>query len=389
MNIFPSLLVVLADVPEQLVGQSQGIGWFLTALVFLGMLVILVFVHELGHFAVAMLMKIPVEEFGIGYPPRMLTLITHKGVRYTLNWLPLGGFVKFVGEDSSVYGAGSLSEARPWRKIPVMVAGPLMNLILAVIIFAILFMAVGIPNPISQHITSIYANTPAAQAGFQEGDVLIQLADQEKVSSQVINQVGSTNQGKPVDAVVLRDGEEIVLQVVPGAWTAPTGQHFDSGFGFSYIPEEIEIISVNFFEAIGQSLAQTTTILVRMIEGLITLVGSLFQLAEAPEGGVAGPIGIARATGEVIDRGGAVAFWNWMALISINLFVLNLLPIPALDGSHILFSLIEWIRGGKKVPPEKEAIVHAVGFMTLMGLIILVSVSDVINAIKGVPVLGG
>jgi regulator of sigma E protease len=84
-----------------------------------------------------------------------------------------------------------------------------------------------------------------------------------------------------------------------------------------------------------------------------------------------------------------VAFWNWMALISINLFVLNLLPIPALDGSHILFSLIEWVRGGKKVPPDKEAIVHAVGFMTLMGLIVLVSVSDVINAIKGVPVLGG
>jgi regulator of sigma E protease len=383
------MLIALANAPEQLVGQSQGIGWFLTTLVFIGMLVILVFVHEFGHFIVAVFMKIPVDEFGIGYPPRMLTLFEHKGVRYTLNWLPLGGFVKFQGEDQGVYGAGSLSEAHPWRKIPVMIAGPLMNLILAVVIFAALFMFVGIPEPISQHITSIYAETPAAQAGFQEGDILIQLGEHDRLNSQIINQVGLANQGEPVTAVVLRDGQEETLTIVPGAWTAPTGQHFESGFGFSYVPEEVEILTVGVVDAIGQSLAQTTQILVRMVDGLMTLVGSLLQITEAPEGGVAGPIGIARATGEVIDRGGMVAFWNWMALISINLFVLNLLPIPALDGSHILFSLIEWVRGGKKVPPDKEAIVHAVGFMTLMGLIVLVSVSDVINAIKGVPVLGG
>src|SRR5690349_12304089 len=114
---------------------------------FIFMLVILVFVHELGHFVVALRMGIKVEEFGIGYPPRALTLFERNGVKYTLNWLPLGGFVRFGGEgDNALYGVGSLAQAPPWRKIPVMLAGPLMNLFLAMVILAGLFAAYGEPT---------------------------------------------------------------------------------------------------------------------------------------------------------------------------------------------------------------------------------------------------
>lgn len=386
---FISFIQSQPQLAQQAEAQAQtGLNWFVTALVFIGMLVVLVFVHELGHFLVAVLMKIKVEEFGIGYPPRAATLFERNGVKYTLNWLPLGGFVRFAGEDNAVYGAGSLAEAHPWKKIPVMFAGPLMNLVLAIIIFAAVFAVVGVPDPVGQYVSNIYPDTPAERAGFQEGDILLELDNQSVKQSQVINRIGQDNKGVPIDALLIRDDKEMTLSIVPGPWVTPDGDTFEAGFGFRYYPE-VNILSVGIVGALGASLTHTADLLVRMVEGLLHLVGSLFQVAEAPSGGVAGPIGIARATGEIIDRGGLIAFWNWMALISLNLFVLNLLPIPALDGSHILFSLVEWARGGKKVPPEKEAMVHAFGFIALMGLIVLVSVSDVINAIQGVSVLGG
>jgi regulator of sigma E protease len=366
------------------------VGILITVAAFLGMLLVLVFVHELGHFAVAMWLKIRVEEFGIGYPPRAVTLFERNGVRYTLNWLPLGGFVRFAGEDDSLYGVGSLAEAKPWLKIPVMLAGPLMNLLLAVVVFAAMFATMGVPQPadFGQHIGEVYEGTPAAEAGFAADDVLLYFNGQEVDSSEVVREVGQSNTGEPVEAVVRRDGEEVTLTVVPGEWTAPNGVVYESGFGFSYSPD-VAIQRVGIVEAVVGSVAHTGEILVRMAAGLAALVGGLFQVAEPPEGGVAGPIGIARATGEIIERGGWWGFWNWTAILSINLFVLNLLPIPALDGSHILFSLVEWLRGGKKVPPEKEAMVHAIGFIALMGLIVLVSVGDVIDALHGVSVLGG
>jgi regulator of sigma E protease len=387
-----SLLSHLSNLPAQVAEQAQAtnpiVGTLIAVAAFVIMLLILVFVHELGHFAVAMWMKIRVDEFGIGYPPRAMTLFERNGVKYTLNWLPLGGFVRFAGEDDSLYGVGSLAEAKPWTKIPVMLAGPLMNLILAVIIFALMFITMGIPETIGQRIGTVFEETPAAEAGLQEGDILLTLDGQPVLSSDVVKEVGESNTGTPIPAVVMRDGERVSLTVTPGAWTSPEGTQYESGFGFGYMPE-MEIVRVGVVEAVVTSFLQTGEILVRMAQGLAALIGGLFQVAEAPEGGVAGPIGIARATGEVIERGGVWGFLNWTALLSINLFVLNLLPIPALDGSHILFSLIEWVRGGKKVPPEKEALVHAIGFIALMGLILLVSVSDVINALQGQSVLGG
>jgi regulator of sigma E protease len=160
------------------------------------------------------------------------------------------------------------------------------------------------------------------------------------------------------------------------------------GFGFGYMPDVEEVKTSNPFVALWAGVLHTWNVLGLMLNGLGQMIGGLVGANEPPPGGIAGPVGIARATGEVIDAGGFSGFWNWMAIISLNLFVLNLLPIPALDGSHIVFSLLEWVRGGKKIPPEKEAMVHAIGFATLMGLIVLVSVSDVWNAINGVPVIG-
>lgn len=402
MNV---LLQMQPLLQAQTAAPEAGLHPILTTIIFIGMLVVLVFVHELGHFLMALRMGIRVEEFGLGFPPRAVTLFRHKGVDYTLNWLPLGGFVRFAGE-GDIYSGGqqedgtaaggtakggmTLQEAPPWRKIPVMLAGPFANMFTAMIIFALVYMFVGIPTPTGQGqvIAAVFPDSPAAAAGFEPDDILVSLDGQAVADdAELVRTVAADNANTPIPAEIIRDGEPITLEVTPGPWQSPDGTEHEVGMGFSYGPD-IETVPANPFAAIWGSIVSTFVVLGGMLLGLVQLVGGLLGLNAPPPGGVAGPVGIARATGEVISSSGFTGFWNWMALISLNLFVINLLPIPALDGSHIVFSLIEWVRG-RKVPPEKEAMVHAIGFATLMGLILIISIMDVRNAIEGIPVIPG
>lgn len=390
-------LASVAAAPVQQTAEQSGGNPLIAIGAFLLMLGLLVVIHELGHFLTAVWLGIKVDEFGIGFPPRALTLFERNGVKYTLNWLPLGGFVRFAqngdGASDPLYGAGgTLAAAPPWRRIIVMVAGPLMNLLLAMLIFAVLFGTLGVPTPTGQAISQVFPDTPAEQAGFRTGDELRTLDGRSVEDPAVIGQVARANPGRPVTATVLRDGEEVTLVVVPGPWTSPEGKSFESGFGFSYGPR-LEQVQVGPLAAAWRGVTYSLELTGRMVQALAGLPASilgLFSPEPSPDGGPIGPVGIARATGEVIQQpGGFAAFWNLAAVLSLNLFLLNLLPIPALDGSHIIFALVEWLRGGKKVPPEKEALVHAIGFAALMGLMVLITVNDVLNAIRGLPVLGG
>jgi regulator of sigma E protease len=353
------------------------------------MLGVLVLVHELGHFLTAVWLGIKVEEFGLGYPPRARVLFVRNGVSYTLNWLPIGGFVRFGSEGESIYGVGSLAAAAPWRKILVLVAGPLMNLVLACAIFIGLYLVQGVPTAFDgAKISTVYADTPAARAGFQNGDMLVELAGQPiKTTLSILPQIGKENTGKTIPAVVERAGQRVTLTVTPGAWRdEQQGEHI--GFGFAYGPN-VRNVQTGLLNAITSGVSYTFQVLGAFLDGLRTLLLSLFGMAKAPEGGVTGVVGMARGTGEIIQSDGLVGFLRWSALISLNLFLINLLPIPALDGSHIVFSLIEIARRGKKVPPDKEAMVHAFGFVVLMGLMVLITISDVANWLRGGSVLGG
>jgi regulator of sigma E protease len=265
-----------------------------------------------------------------------------------------------------------------------------MNLLLTIIIFASLFMTMGVPQPTAQQINTVYANTPAAAAGFQEGDVLLSLNGEPTASSATIGSVATANSGTPVVAVVERAGSEVTLTVTPGRWVTPEGEVRNSGFGFGYSPI-LEYQPVGPVEAVVGGTAYTWDLLGQMFRGLASLPGAIAGMFSAtpPAESPLGPVGIARVTGEVIQQeNGFMAFWNLTAVLSLNLFLLNLLPIPALDGSHIVFALLEWVRGGRKVPPEREAIVHAIGFAALMGLMLLITVNDVMRAFSGTPILG-
>lgn len=361
-----------------------------TLVAFFVMLGLLVLVHELGHFLTAIWLGIKVDEFGLGYPPRAATLFERNGVKYTLNWLPIGGFVRFGGEGETLYGVGSLAQAAPWKKILVLIAGPLMNLLLAFLIFSALFAVRGVPHDADGvRIDRVFAGTPAATAGIQPGDIIVGI-DQQNVGKNidVIKQLAQSSIGRTLPVVVQRDDQTLQLQITPGPWTDEQGVQHPSGFGFSYGPNTV-LAAASLPEAFSYGFKYTWQVLARFLSGLGQMIGGLIGLNPAPPGGVTGVVGIARGTGEVIQRDGLLGFWQWTAFISLNLFLVNLLPIPALDGSHIMFSLIELVRRGKKIPPEKEAMVHAVGFMMLMGLMVIITVSDVANWIGGAPVLGG
>lgn len=362
-------------------------GGFTTIIAFLVMLAILVLVHELGHFLTAVRLGIKVEEFGLGFPPRAKVLFERNGVKYTLNWLPIGGFVRFAGDGNTAYGVGELANAAPWKKILVLVAGPLMNLVLAVAIYAGIFLVRGVPDNGVQVLT-IYPGTPAALAGFQTNDLLVAL-DGQTIGRDLaqIREIAVANSGRAIEAVIVRNGERVLLTVTPGPWRYEDKQG-SAGFGFQYGGNP-QFVPTDIFTASWLGVIYTVDILGRFVMGIAEALGGLLGVNPPPPGGVVGVVGMARVTGEIINQGSLLEFLPWMALISLNLFLINLLPIPALDGSHIMFALLEMVRRGKKIPPEKEAMVHAFGFMMLMGLMVLITVSDIARWIGGAPALGG
>jgi regulator of sigma E protease len=357
--------------------------WVLTVIPALGFLV---FVHELGHFLTALRMGIKVEEFGFGYPPRIATLTHWRGVPVTLNWLPLGGFVRMAGEEGNFDVEGSLAQAPPWKKIPVMAAGAIMNILAAIVIFGI----VGMYEPLGPvTVTNVSPGSPAEQAKLQAQDVILEVDGQPVDSTRELQAMIKERQGQATKLDVQRSDPQsgdttFNVTVTPAngvigvGITVPTNKVTDHHYDF------------NPLHALSFGLEQTWLWAGRMIAGVGLIIGSFFGATQTQAtGGFAGPVGIARITGQVAREGGLISYLNLTALISVNLAVFNLLPIPALDGSRIVFALVEWVRRGKRVPPEKEAMVHAVGMIALLGLMLLVTFSDVRNIWLGRDAFGG
>ena len=439
-----------------------------TALIAIGslvpLLVILVVIHEAGHFFTARAMGVKVLEFGVGFPPKAFgvytgntsvlvdgatrfiglsgpselgrgqrvkvsstedaqgnlvarvielskkavkgepedseeerpgekDLLKHEGkvrsagdgafiladMLYSVNWAPIGGFVRLAGEANPNIPRSLASKGAGTRFL-VLIAGPLMNAILPLFIFTVLLM---IPQDVlvgRLAIAEVGEGTAAAEAQVQAGDIVLRangtdIEDRLEFTRQI-----NLNGGSRMDLLVEREGQELLLFVRP---------RFDTESArwlVGVIPrlDDSRIVSQSqpIYKAIPNSFVNTWDMLVLVKQAIGGSIGE----GSSPE--FSGPIGIAQITGEITRDGGLYGWLGVAILLSINLAILNVLPIPMLDGGRMFFVMLEWVRRGKKIPAEKEGMVHLIGFALLIGGIVLVSVNDISRLIDGRSFLG-
>jgi regulator of sigma E protease len=339
---------------------------------------LLLFFHEFGHFIVARLFKIEVEEFGFGLPPRIVRLFTWKGTEFTINWIPFGAFVKPKGENDPDV-PGGLSSANPWVRLAVLLAGPAMNLLVGIIVLVIFSLSVGKENLSIVRIATVSPSSPASQAGLLPGDIVVE-ANQEKIDgADKLVSITKSNLGNEISLTYLRKNQKTTVRVIPRQ-NPPSGQGpLGVGLGSGYDP-------ITFGEAWGVAVNAA----VEQGKQLILLPYHLIKGTITPEQAqLRGPIGMLQIFGEIsrLDAQAAPASTggsppmgrlNFVALISIALGLTNLMPIPALDGGRILFVLPELVLR-KRVPARYENTVHMVGLAALLILMVLITVNDVIH----------
>ena len=343
------------------------------ALLFVGILIGLVMAHEAGHFVTAKLFGVHVLEFGVGFPPRIWGKRFGE-TEYTVNWLPIGGFVRLLGEEDPGHPRSLAAQAR-WKRFLILFSGAGINLVLPVLLFAIAFT---IPHEESigrAVIASVVPDAPAELAGLQQGDVIHSIGGREAKNVEIASRLVRLNLGREIDIRVKR-GDEFVTTPVMARWTPPAGQG-PTGITIASQYPFTETVSLPPWQSIPQGARAT----------LDTLILARNEIVGWVKGGggpqLAGPVGIAQVTGEVVRTGGVPPLFQLAALLSINLGVINLLPLPMLDGGRIFFLLIEVARRGKRIAPEKEAMVHLVGFVLFVALAIVITFADIGRIIAG------
>ena len=433
------------------------------------MLLILVVVHELGHFATARSLGVKVLEFGVGFPPRAFGFYTgrtrvlispdtrfvnldgeaslrtgqlvkvissedtegnlvaqviegprprrgltgrlpgkgepredfgrddwlkHDGkvravedgsfvladMLFSVNWTLLGGFVRLAGE-SNPDVPRSLASKGVGTRFLVLVAGPLMNAILPIVFFTVLLM---LPQDVlvgRLMVGEVSPGSPAQEAGVKAGDAILQANGHKIENSGDLIRAINLNGGSTMEWLVDRGGRQQIITVIP---------RFDQDAGRWLVGILTEMVGAHTerrsnppWVALRDSFVNTWELLVLVKQGM----SGAFSQGSAPQ--LSGPIGIAQIAGEFTREGGLAGWLTITILLSINLAILNILPIPMLDGGRLVFVMLEWVRRGKRVPPEREGMVHLIGFAVLIGLIVLISANDVLRLIEGRSFLGG
>jgi regulator of sigma E protease len=366
-----------------------GVGSFFIFLIVLGGLV---FVHELGHFLTAKRLGIHVEEFGLGFPPRLIGLVRgangrwrvffgHKAPRpaelggprtiYSINAIPLGGFVRPVGEDDPL-APGGLAAAPKLHRILVLGAGSTFNLLFAFLIFVIGF-RLGWPDRVV--VNRVVPGTPAAVGGLLPEDVVLSANGKDIHYSNQLSDVIYGSRGRPVDLVVQRGSQRLTLSVTPRTeWPSNEGP-----MGIEMRPD----IVANY--SWPQAAVRAAQELGYQFQVLLELPGRLLR-QEIPLQAVRpiGVVGLNDLTREAVSTAQAIDQWfpvlNLIGLVSVALATTNLLPLPALDGGRILFVLIEAVRG-RRVDPAREGLVHLVGMVMLLAIMAVITYQDIFNPI--------
>ncbi len=331
---------------------------------------VIIMIHELGHFLVAKATGIYAEEFSIGMGPRLLK-ISGKETEFSIRALPIGGYVRFLGEDEDSNDPRAFNNAKVWKRFLVVVSGPIMNLLLAVLLFSIAFLSFGVYEADLPVIHDVIADYPAAQAGLQAGDRITGIGDvdvtgmKDPEAVESIRSFIGNNGPKPFTITVQRDNETFSYDVIPSL--DEENNRWQLGFYFQQ-----SIRNVNFFEAIAMSFTQTYRIIGMMFVILKDLI-----FAGQGLGDVMGPVGIVTEIGKAAQAG-IQQLINLGIIITINLGIINLIPFPALDGGRLILLIIEGVRG-KPLDRNKEGIFNLIGFALLMILMIVVTYKDILN----------
>lgn len=347
-------------------------------IIFFVALSILVLVHEFGHFFAAIKTGVKVEEFGLGLPPRIIGKKIG-GVIFSLNWLPIGGFCKLYGEEGEGKGNQAFNNKNPWQKMLVVLGGVLMNIILAIVIFSVVYGITGIPQESNKvKIIGIASSSPAQMAGLKEDDQIVQVESVEVTTpGQLTAEVGKYK-GKEINLKILKSkslNEENIKILVRE--NPPKGEG-SMGVAISNM-EMVKVPWYQFYRGIEAGFKEAYYWGKIIFGGVMTMVGGLVS-GHVPKD-VSGPIGMFQATSSIKKSQGMLAVIHFFGIVSVNLAVVNVLPFPALDGGRIMFVLYELI-SKKKANRKFEDTVNSVGMLVLLAMIVAISAGDVIRIIK-------
>lgn len=350
-------------------------GWYIGA--FILILSPIVIVHELGHFLTALWFNIKVDEFGLGFPPRAKVLFERNGTKYTLNWIPLGGFVRPAGEDDPTI-KGGLASASKTARLSVLAAGAVFNFIFAFFILWFAFMMGESDSRIG--VSQLLDANVVAEVGVQVDDLFVSINGVEigRDSSILIDTV-SANPNTPVEIELDRAGELLTFVVTPKPSDAdPTRGVL--GVGLSSVPTG-ERLKLGVAAAASKSVSTIYRVIALTVSAPKMLIQGTLSAQEARPISI---VGISQIAGTEAQHATKTGDWFgvlfFAGIINVGLGFTNLLPLPALDGGRILFVLIEAIRG-RRVNPDREGMVHVVGMLFLLGLMALMIVNDVVNPI--------
>lgn len=374
---------------------------------FIVVLVPLVVVHELGHFLAAKVFRIKVLEFAIGFPPRVKGLVWRKGeTEYTINWLPLGGFVRLLGEEDPS-DPRSLAAAARWKRFVVLSAGVWMNVILAVTLMGVSFMVPRERSLSLAQVTSVAPGSPAAEArivgvmpdgspprqGLQPGDIVLEVEGREIANVNELIYASRLHLGRTQEWVIKRGGALLTAYVYarwhPPAGQGPTGITIGPPTSCAGVDAEgnpvgcrlvypfTERVSYPLWEAVPKGVVALLETVQLAINEVRVRIGGGGGAATEDQPVFTGPVGIADTTQRVVREAGWRSLIELSALLSLSLGVFNALPWPGLDGGRVLMLGIEVLRGGKRLSPEVEGLIHFAGMAALLSLVAAVTYFDI------------
>lgn len=327
---------------------------------------LIIFVHELGHFLLAKLNKIRVDEFSIGMGPRLISFVKGE-TRYSLKLLPIGGSCMMGEDDVEDVGEGSFNSKSVWARISVVAAGAVFNFILALIFSMIVIGYTGYDEPV---ISGVLEDFPAQEAGMQAGDRIVKMNNKKINIWREVTYYNMFHQGETVDLVYERDGEKYEVTLTP--------KQDEDGSYLLGVTSPGEYTKANLLTALQYGVYEVKFWISTTIESLKMLVTGTVGMDQ-----LSGPVGIVDVVDDTYQQsksyGAVVVIMQMLSigiLISANLGVMNLLPLPALDGGRLVFLIIEAIRG-KRVSPEKEGWVHGIGMILLLALMVFVLFNDI------------